>query len=67
MSAWVAFKDKVPSPSSNFGFKMTGVVVNSWVKDMKPNEYKWVSVMGKVVENADSNHVLFIIDSIPES
>ena len=67
MSAWVAFRDRVPYPSNNFGFKLTGTVNNDWVRDMKPNEWKWVSVVGKVVKNGDGNHVLYIFDSIPES
>ena len=64
MSAWVAFRDKVPIQSPYFGFKLTGTIKNDWVKDMKPNEWKWVSVVDKIVKDGDSNQVMFIVDSV---
>ena len=66
LSAWVAFKDKVPRPSNNFGFKITGTVRNEWLQGMRSNEWKWVSVVEKITTNGDGNHVLFIFDSIQE-
>lgn len=66
MSAWVLFKDKVPPKSKNFGFKLTGKVRNEWVDGMKPNEWKWISIVEKIIPNGDFNHVFYIIDSVPE-
>jgi hypothetical protein len=65
MSAWVAFRDYVPEPSANFGFKITGTVRNEWVKDMVPNKWKWVSVVEKITTDGDRNYVLYIFNSIP--
>lgn len=46
---------------------MTGVISNDWVDGMKPDEYKWVSVVGKVVQDGDENQVKFIFDEIPDA
>ena len=65
MSAWVAFRDTVPRQSSGLGFKITGTVRNEWLRGMRPNQWKWVSIVEKITTNGDRNHVLFIFDSIP--
>ena len=33
---------------------------------MKPNEWKWVSIVEKITTNGDNNYVLYIFDSIQE-
>ena len=64
MNAWVKFIDKVPSQSSNFGFKIQGNVINDWVKDVQPNIWAKISCVGKAQPDQDSNHVLFIFDTV---
>jgi hypothetical protein len=65
MSAWVLFKDKVPEKSNMFGFWISGILRNEWVSSMKPNQWKWVSIVQKIRTGGDSRY-LYTFSSIEE-
>ena len=65
MSAWVLFKDKVPEKSNMFGFWISGILRNEWVSSMKPNQWKWVSVVQKITTGGDRRY-LYTFSSIEE-
>ena len=62
---WIRFIDKVPPPSSNFGLKIHGSIQNEWVRELRPNEWGFVSAIAPG-SNRDGSHLLLIFDSIAE-
>jgi len=61
MSAWIMFEDTIPTGVTNFGFKIHGTIHNSYLADMTPGEWKYVSEVGQAT-GGDGGYSLFIFD-----
>eukprot|EP00933_Yihiella_yeosuensis_P007628 TRINITY_DN11274_c0_g1_i1.p1 TRINITY_DN11274_c0_g1~~TRINITY_DN11274_c0_g1_i1.p1 ORF type:complete len:227 (+),score=36.09 TRINITY_DN11274_c0_g1_i1:56-682(+) len=63
LSCWIKFIGFVPLASENFGLKLHGDIQNSWLEDMTPDTWTWISAVA-VPTGGDANHIILTFDSV---
>lgn len=57
--------DTVPEKNNDLGLLLYGQIKNTWMTDMQPNEWRWVSVLQQVLPGGGDNMIIFSMNGAP--